>query len=355
MPSTLLVRPLIAGTGLTTLLTALGGIGDADPERAPRAAITRPAKREVLAPSVALPEPVALVSTPARSALARPAAPGSSAEPPVRILPAAEPEALGDEPEAGPIRIAPRFREAPAATIEPREGGLGCTVDVGAATAYAARGLNLFQARAQQDVAGLVAPSLDCGLGDSGVSVGWLGAFQISGAGAAALVDDGVGAENDVYVVLERELSDTVVVGAALTAIVYPLAQGELPVYLEPAAHVTWSPGVDLDLELVYSAGVHGAEGVAPYLYVHPTIGREFELGTVATLQLGAGAGWKGYPVGEAPTDNMWDAHVDVGLQKDFDTVYVAPAVHAAWTNLEGRTPLASSFVWGSVNVGVSL
>jgi hypothetical protein len=72
-------------------------------------------------------------------------------------------------------------------------------------------------------------------------------------------------------------------------------------------------------------------------------------------LSLGAGAGWKAWASTAPAPENTWDAHLDVALSRDFGPVNLSPAVHAAWTDLADRAPLASTFVWGGLDVGLAL
>lgn len=242
----------------------------------------------------------------------------------------------------------------------PGGGFLSFAADVGVHTAYAARGLNIFAERGQQDVAGLFAPALEVGFGDTGLAVGWIGALQLNGANAAELVATGVGAENDVFVSWSRAIGDTLEVGAGTTVILYPLADADavgtaMPTLIEPGVNVTWSGPVDLGAEVIYSAAVQPELGVAPHAYLHVVGGKTVDVAGFVELTAEAGVGYKAYPLPDAPLDNQWDVSLDLTVERALgEHLYVAPGVHGVWTNLSGKSFGESAFVWGGLNLGGS-
>ena len=263
--------------------------------------------------------------------------------------------------EDAPSIARPDAFEEPATASAPGRGFLSFSADVGVATAYAARGINVFQSSSQKDPNALFAPALEVGLGDTGLAVGWLSALQLTGPNREEMVANGVGAENDVYVAWSHALGETVELGAVAALVAYPLADADTvgaggPLLLEPAVNVTWSGPIELGAEVLYSAGIQPAAPVPPYAYLNLTGEKGFDLGSGYGVTLGAGAGFKAYTVPDAPKDNVWDVSLDLALQKDFDNgLYLTPGVHGAWTNLEGKDVAQSMFVWAGMNVGVTL
>lgn len=357
MPASFLPRPLLAGSGVVTFLTWLSAapVPAARTEAPPPRASSQSTLAE--APRAAAAAAISAARAEDRQGLHR-----RSRAPAARAGEDARTWIIASTPPVADPVSQSSFRAAPSAmaTAVPTARSKACAADVGLASAYASRGINVFQAGSQQDVHGLLAPSLECAIGESGVAVGWLGAFQLSGNNAADLVAGGAGAENDVYVTWTRPLTESVEVSATATLIAYPLADADAagvsaPLYVEPTVAVAWSGAVVLAAEVVYSAGLQAQTGYAPFVYVHPTLEKTVELGDLGALTIGGGAGWKGFTAREAPRDNVWDVHADLCVQKDFGDLYVMPSVHAAWTNLEGVSALESSFVWVGVNVGASL
>jgi len=250
--------------------------------------------------------------------------------------------------------------DTPAAET-PGSPFISFTADIGVATAYALRGLNAFQSNGQQEVASVCTPAFEVGFGDTGLAVGWLGAAQLNGANREELVSRGIGAENNVFATWSTALGESVEVGAATTVLLYPLADAGAagtvnPMYVEPAVNVTWTGPVDVGAEVIYSTGVQAAVAGAPYAYLHLTGEKAMDLGGGYGLTAGGGGGYKAYTVPDAPTDNVWDVSLDLTVQRDFDNgIYVAPSVHGAWTNLEGKTVGESMFVWVGMNMGVGI
>jgi hypothetical protein len=303
MSTALAVRPLLAATGFTTLLTAAGEGTLAQPHTGSPPGDNPPTAIETSTPGgvaqgarAAAPpgrratDPAPTTTAPAATSVARRATAPEDEGAPVRILPraglpgppatpaAAAAPTLARPDLDGPAaesRIRPRGQSDAATTLAAADspGSLGCAVGLGVSTAYASRGLNVFAPADPQSVAGLVAPSVDCELAHTGLHVAWLGAWQLSGPDIAAGVAAGVGAENDVSLAWAHELPHDLAIEVGATAIVYPFAEGATPVYLEPAARLGWAGPVDVGVELLWSGGVHDAPGVTPYVYVHQ-IGR---------------------------------------------------------------------------------
>lgn len=260
------------------------------------------------------------------------------------------------------LDVVPEDPAAASQAAAPAPARSSWTFDAGFASAYAFRGANVFAASSAQDPNALFAPSATVGLGDSGVSLGWWGGYQLSGDNQVALVSAGYGAENDLFVSWGTKVSDRVAVGAAFTSFLYPFATEaaagtDFPVYLEPSASITWSPGVDLGMQVAYTFGAQEAlAATGRYVYVHPTVAKVVELPAGFGLGVGAGAGFKAFTGPAEVTDNVWDASADLTVTKSFDGgFYVKPGAHAVWTNREDQTFAESSFAWFGVNAGVAI
>jgi hypothetical protein len=251
---------------------------------------------------------------------------------------------------------------AEAETAEAEEPGAGVNLDLGFATHYVFRGLNLFQEGAQLDPNTLLAPGVTWSVADTGLSLGWWAAFQLNG-NVRDNIDAGAGLEHDLFAMYEFGLTDSVALGLQMYAYLYPFADEDVtltdgaPVWLEPGASITWSTAVDLGLTVTYMAGVQDALAEASYLYVSPSVGRSFELAEPLSLDLAASFGYKaGVHSGEKLLDNTFDVGVKAVLKwYATDIFYVAPGVGFAWTNLVGLTFADEFIVLGAVNVGVDL
>jgi len=260
--------------------------------------------------------------------------------------------ALGAETEAA----------AEAETAEAEAAGVGVNLDLGFATHYVFRGLNLFQEDAQLDPHTLLAPGATWSVGDTGLSLGWWAAFQLNG-NVRDNIDAGAGLEQDLFATYEFGLTDSVALGLQMYAYLYPFADEDVtltrgaPIWLEPGASITWSTAVDLGLTVTYMAGVQDAIAEYSYLYLSPTLGRSFELAEPLSLDLAASFGYKAWlRSDEKLQDNTFDVGVKAGLTWcATDIFYVTPAVGFAWTNLEGLGFADEFIVYGMLNVGVDL
>jgi hypothetical protein len=239
------------------------------------------------------------------------------------------------------------------------EGGLGLSLTLTYATAYVFRGTNVFQTSSQMDQRGLLAPGIAWSIFDTGLSIGYWGAFQLYGENRRALIDGALGHEQDLYLSYDFEIIGEALTGAAsLYWYFYPFADpavtgSRLPSYLEPILSITGSWLVDVTLELTYMHQVGSRWWV---FYVHPSISKELELHPMVSLGLTFGFGYKVFNDPLASRDNVWDVALDVALTiSPLDWFYVTPAVHAGWTNFEERSFEDEYIIWGSLDVGAEL
>ena len=257
------------------------------------------------------------------------------------------------------VAVACALVMAVAAPASAQDRSVGVEVGVGWASCYVWRGENVFQESSQMDQHSIFSPSLSLSFGDTGVSVGYWGAFQLNGANRGALVEEGVGAEQDFVVGYDFSIADDLAGAAAIAWYLYPLADPDVagappPAYLEPRLGVVWSRGVDLGMTVAYYQGVAGLES-DHYAYLSPAATHSRELTARATLDLGLALGFKA-PIGDAVGDGAFDATVDVGSSIAIGERYtLAPAAHVAWTNFDGVSFGDEWVVWASVDLAASL
>lgn len=249
---------------------------------------------------------------------------------------------------------ADRADDEPPSGAEER-APLGLTVDLGVASAYGYRGLNLSADSSQHDQRLVMQPSVSYAVLDTGLTLTYFSSYQLSGE-RQAKVDDGTSDEQDLTLTFEREVAEGASVGALFGAFVYPMARREaagtpVPVYLEPGLSASWSTVVDLSLVTSFLVGVEDALRSTRYVYVNPKIGKTIELTSALSLSAALGYGVKA----QAETDNMHDVLVDVGVTvSPTELFYVTPAVHWAWTNVDDTDFVDEQFAWVSTNIGSS-
>ena len=252
---------------------------------------------------------------------------------------------------------------APAAA----EGdGLGLTFDLGWASSYVFRGLNVFQETEQMDANMLLAPSIMWSIFDTGLTLGYWGAFQLNGDNLSANIDGALGVEQDLFLTYGMELPANLSAEFGVAAYFYPAADEGVvgtacPFFVEPSASLTWSSIVDVSLGVSYFLGIQDEAAVRDisYLYLHPSVSKSFGFTDLIGMDVSLSYGFKYFTKdGNGGKDNVHDFDLGVAVPiRPLPNFYVTPAVHASWTNLEGPgKEFADGFVvWGAVNIGVEI
>jgi len=236
-------------------------------------------------------------------------------------------------------------------------------VDVGVASVYVFRGLNLFQKDSQWNQHAFASPSLTFNVpGTNGLTIGYWGAYQLVGTNVREKLDAGTGGENDLTASYSRKLGDKLTAGAGLTSYIYPFAKKDaagtrVPLYLEPFAFATLSSALDVGLKVTYFHGVQEAVKAYRYVYFNPSLAKTIELSKRVSFNPTASVGYKLFtdqstPVSEANTvDVLVGAALPVTLS---DTFYLKPSVCWAWTNLPEISLKKEMVAFGGVNVGAN-
>ncbi|MCP4604719.1 MAG: hypothetical protein GY847_30060, partial [Proteobacteria bacterium] len=169
---------------------------------------------------------------------------------------------------------------------------VGINLDAEISSLYNFRGWNTFQEKTQQDQNGLFAPSITWAIFDSGVSIGYWAAYQISGSNQAEMVDVGLGHEQDIFLSYDRAwLNDLLALNLTLTYFFYPFADEDAagtanPSFLEPLVGLTISDWVDIGINISYFVGLQDAVKDYRYLYINPSVGKGLELSDTFSMNL---------------------------------------------------------------------
>jgi len=232
-------------------------------------------------------------------------------------------------------------------------------VDVEGASAYVWRGINVFGEQ-QNTQAFSVFPSLTATFG--GLSLGYWGAFQLSGDNKSELVDRGVGGQNNFILKYNSYFDNGLVYSAMLTYWIYPFANEEVagtatPMYLEPGVGLSYLAGADLGLYVGYYRGLQDVTEPASFLYINPSIGKTFPLNEDLGLALGLSAGYKVFTNDPPAEDHAFDLALNVSLAIPFNDMYITPGLHAAYATRDDavvpNAGFSDSFVaWAGVHVG---
>jgi hypothetical protein len=235
-------------------------------------------------------------------------------------------------------------------------------IDVEGASAYVWRGVNIFGEN-QNTQAFSVFPSITATLGS--LSLGYWGAFQLSGDNKSALVDSGVGGENDFILKYGGSLDNGLAYSAMLTYWVYPFADEvaagtATPMYLEPGAGISYLAGADLGLYVGYYRALQTVTEPASFVYINPSIGKTFHFNSDVGLALGLSAGYKAFTNDPPTQDHAFDVGLHVSAAIPFSDMYITPQLHASYvTRDEDAVPNADfgdSFIaWAGVHVGYDI
>ncbi|MBW2456396.1 MAG: hypothetical protein JRI68_17885 [Deltaproteobacteria bacterium] len=253
---------------------------------------------------------------------------------------------------------------------------IGLNLDVGFATAYVFRGWNMFQKASQMDPHMLFAPGAAWAIGESGVTIAYWSAYQITGSNSRANTDGALNVEQDLIVSYDLELGSDVGLSFALASYMYPAADPvvmgtAMPVYLDPMVALSYAAPVDLRLAVSYFAGVQDEPYIwgNSYLYLNPSVGKSWELDEHVGLDLALGYGLKVPNEGMEGRDNIHDVTLTAAtpIHPGGPSAYVTPSIGLGWTNVEDVTDEETSEViddkgfgdgfvlWAAVNLGLDI
>ena len=277
---------------------------------------------------------------------------GTPAALPSGPVPAPEPSPTAPPTDRG-IEESRTYRGAPSKLLN---------IDVEAASAYVWRGINMFGVN-QNTQAFSVFPSLTATFGE--FSLGYWGAFQLSGDNKSELVDSGVGGQNNFILKYSGWLDDSLAYSASLTYWIYPFADEEVagtatPMYMEPGFGISYLAGADLGLYVGYYRGLQAVTEPASFLYINPSIGKTFPLSSDLGVALGLSAGYKVFTNDPPVEDRVFDLGLNVSMAIPFSDSYITPQLHAAYVTRDDAVvpdaTFSDSFIaWVGVHIGYNV
>ena len=211
---------------------------------------------------------------------------------------------------------------------------------------YNFRGMNVFKENSQENQNALFSPSITGTVFHPGLWLKYAGFFQINGDNRGYLVDSGVGAEQDVAVGFDYDLTRKLTLEASLTYMFYPFARSritgvEWPSYLEPAVGIQFrtNSGVRLGLDLSYFAPVQERLREDRYMYTLLSIGKAFQFHPRLALDLNYTFGYKLFADPGIWQDTILDMEFCLSLPFDItDSLKAVSGAHAAWGYLSGTS-----------------
>lgn len=235
-------------------------------------------------------------------------------------------------------------------------------LDVEMASAYVWRGVNMFGEDQNTQVASVL-PSVTAVFGP--FSVGYWGAYQLSGDNRGDNRERGVGAESDLVAKWSAPLTEDLTGSAMLTYRFYPFADGDVagtdtPMYLEPGVGISYLTGADLGLYVGYYRGLQDATEANSFVYINPSVGKTFALDDNLGLALSLSGGYKAFTNDPVYEDRQFDLGLNASLSIPFADTYITPQLHAAYvTRDDDLVPDAgfedSFLAWVGVHVGYNV
>jgi hypothetical protein len=244
-----------------------------------------------------------------------------------------------------PVRPAGRsWQEAEPTGVEEaseeEEGGLfSGGIEAGLSTMYWFRGVNVFQADHQMNLAPMA--SLGASLTIWEFTLAYWSAYQIGGGGVRQLIREGTGAEQDLVLTWDHELPRDLTLTIGLGAYFYPFADEEdsgakVPYYLEPLAALTWSGPVEIRIGISWYGYIPESIVSERYLYINPSLAKSFELSEQVGFDLSLGLGYKLRTSDASYMDNAFDVLLSLAFPVTLEYgIYLTPTVAAGWTNLD--------------------
>jgi hypothetical protein len=272
-------------------------------------------------------------STADESAVESPETAPTSAE----VAPAPEPVPVATE---APVAVEVTAEETSAEPAAEEKKSAGVNVDVGLATIYNFRGWNTFAESSLMDQNALFAPSITWSIFDTGLYLGYWGAYQLSGNNKREMVDVGLGHEQDLLVGYDLGLADDIVtLSFAFTYFFYPFADEDAagtanPSIIEPLVGISIATVIDLGLNISYFHSLQEEIKGLRHAYFNLSAGKSFSFNDTFGMDLGMGLGIKAWI--EDVNYNRVDLHFDWSVPIHLtEQLYVAPALHFSWTDLK--------------------
>lgn len=239
---------------------------------------------------------------------------------------------------------------------------LGLTLEMGYATSYIFRGLNVFGDR-QLDPYTMFGPSITYVVPGTSLSLGYWGGFQVNGKNLGNKLASAAGGEQDLWLNYDLSLPRSFTLCLGATAYLYPMAKASAvgvayPVYLEPRVGASWTGPVTVSLNVMYFLGLQDTAAVRgiSYLYVNPKVSKVFQFRPVVALDLSLSYGFKYFIDGNDGRDNIHDVMLRAGVPiRPAGKLYLTPGFGAAWTSFRNRSFTEGFALYGFLNVGVEL
>lgn len=267
-------------------------------------------------------------------------------------------------PSAQPVRLlTPPLPPPPTiqAAKEPENWGLSAELEI--ATSYIFRGANLFANSVEgknSDPNMRLSPVLTWAVPDTGLSLGYWGAFQLNGDNVGDNIDAAVGAEQDLWINYVHSINEQWDLAFGLASYIYPFADKEtaharVPLQLDPGLAVIFHNLVDVALKANYMHLVQEPvnHGAYRYIYLNPEVAKQVEI-IKDELSISATLGF-GYKIfnDNLVENNKYDVLCTIVAPYHLkDGFYLRPGIGLAWTNIAESDFGEEVAYWGQLAFG---
>lgn len=209
---------------------------------------------------------------------------------------------------------------------------------------YNFRGLNVFKETSQGDQNSLFSPSVTAPIFHPSLWLSYAGFFQIDGDNRGYLVDSGVGAEQDVAVGFDYDISNKWVLSTSLVYYFYPFSISHItgikwPSYLEPTVgfNYTFDKSFKVGLQLSYFTPIQKRLRDQRYMYTRLIAVKEIPFHSKLSLDFNLSAGYKLFADPSILQDTIFDVEFCASLPYTIaNNLKLVPTTHAAWAYLVG-------------------
>jgi hypothetical protein len=204
------------------------------------------------------------------------------------------------------------------------------------ASAYVFRGENVFKEHDQSEQKMVAQPRFTWMPPDTHLSMGYAAAYQLNGDNIRTNLDEGVGAEQDLFIDYDFKPVKHWTISTEVAMLAFPAAVS-FPLLFEGSAETRWVGPVEVGLYTGYLFAARPGPLSQDHFYLSPHIERSFELHEKVELTTRFSAGWKFFKMKPLPVQtNSFDLLLTETLSYyASDAITIAARVGLAWTNLE--------------------
>jgi hypothetical protein len=204
------------------------------------------------------------------------------------------------------------------------------------ASAYVFRGENVFKEQAQSEQKMVALPRFVWTPPDAGLSLGYSSAWQISGDNIGRNIDDGTGAEQDLFIDYDIKVVRHFTISTELTMWAYPAARS-FPLFFEGSAEANYTGPIEVGFYVGYLFSARPGPLSEDHLYLSPHVEKTFALTDGLDLTTRVSAGWKLFKLKPFPLQSYsFDVLATETLSYSVnDTLTLGAKVGLAWANLE--------------------